>query len=316
MKKVQTVNSSPIASNWDQLIDQFFHSMSTERVYSEDTLTGYGIDLRQFISFLEERFGPTIGPEAITKQILRQFLANLKAQGYQSSSINRKIACLKSFFSYLNRHRIIPKNPASGIFSLKTMKKIPVTLTYQQIKQALTLPDTDTPIGCRDAAIIELFYGTGIRLRELANLKLSDLDFVNGLIRVSGKGNKQRLVPLGELAKIALKDYLEVRAEFLKKCITRTVSSLFLNKHGRPLSRRSIERRVKKYLQQVAATGTHPHALRHSFATHLLDGGADLMAVKELLGHSSLAATQIYTHVSKERLKEIYRLAHPRADRD
>ncbi len=316
MNNTQTVNSSAIASNWDSVVDQFLHSLSTERSYSEDTLTGYGIDLRQFVSFLEQRFGLDIAPDEITRQILRQFLAHLKSQKYQASSINRKIACLKSFFSYLFRHHIISKNPARGIFSLKTMKKIPVTLNYQQIKQALALPDVQTPLGCRDAAIIELFYGTGIRLRELANLKLSDLDFANGLIRVVGKRNKQRLVPMGELAKISLKNYLEVREQFKQKTLLKTVTALFLNRQGHPLSRRGIERRVKKYLQQVAATGTYPHALRHSFATHLLDGGADLMAVKELLGHSSLAATQIYTHVSTERLKEVYRLAHPRADRD
>ncbi len=316
MNKIQAMNSSATVSNWDSIVDQFLHSLRAERTYSDDTLISYGTDLRQFLSFIEQRFGFNLAPSQVTKQILRQFLAHLKEQNYQASSINRKIACLKSFFSYLYRHQIVSKNPASGIFSLKTAKKIPVTLNYQQIKQALALPDTETPIGCRDAAIIELFYGTGIRLRELANLKWNDLDFVNGLIRVAGKGNKERLVPLGELAKIALKNYLEVRAEFLKKNMSSTVTSLFLNKHGRPLSRRGIERRVKKYLQQVVATGSYPHALRHSFATHLLDGGADLMAVKELLGHSSLAATQIYTHVSTERLKEVYRLAHPRADRD
>jgi len=304
-------------SDWDLLLDNFFHFLKTERAYSFYTLNAYGMDLKQLVIFLDQHFGlEHISPAQVTRQTVRLYLGHLKKEAYRATSINRKIACLKSFFSYLHRQNLISKNPTSGIFSLRTEKKIPETLNYELIKQALSLPDQSSPIGLRDEAMIELFYGTGIRLSELANLKLTDVDFVNGLIKVAGKGNKERLVPLGELAKLSLKKYLEVRPQLLQKTIAKNVTSLFINKHGKPLSPRGIEQRVEKYLQQVAATATYPHALRHSYATHLLNGGADLMAVKELLGHSSLSATQIYTHVSTERLKEVYRKAHPRADRE
>ncbi len=319
MSKVKKANKSfndPIY-DWDLLLDNYFHYLKTERTYSLYTLIAYGVDLKQFYLFLDQKFGlKNISPAQITKQTLRLYLGQLRREDYLATSINRKIACLKSFFGYLYRQNLISINPASGLFSLKTEKKIPKTLNYDVIKQALLLPDENSPIGIRDEAIIELFYGTGIRLGELSNLKLTDVDFVNGLIKVTGKGNKQRLVPLGEIAKLSLKKYLEVRAEFLLKTILKNVTSLFLNKYGKPLSRRGIQRRVEKYLQLITTNGTSPHVLRHSYATHLLDHGADLMAVKELLGHSNLSTTQIYTHVSTERLKKVYRQAHPRADRD
>ncbi len=319
MSKVKKANKSfndPIY-DWDLLLDNYFHYLKTERTYSLYTLIAYGVDLKQFYLFLDQKFGlKNISPAQITKQTLRLYLGQLRREDYLATSINRKIACLKSFFGYLYRQNLVSINPASGLFSLKTEKKIPKTLNYDVIKQALLLPDENSPIGIRDEAIIELFYGTGIRLGELSNLKLTDVDFVNGLIKVTGKGNKQRLVPLGEIAKLSLKKYLEVRAEFLLKTILKNVTSLFLNKYGKPLSRRGIQRRVEKYLQLITTNGTSPHVLRHSYATHLLDHGADLMAVKELLGHSNLSTTQIYTHVSTERLKKVYRQAHPRADRD
>jgi integrase/recombinase XerC len=303
--------------DWDLLLDKFFHYLKTERTYSDYTLIAYGIDLKQFYLFLDQNFGlPNLSPTQITKQILRSYLGRLRKEQYSATSINRKIACLKSFFGHLYSQNLISVNPASSLFSLKTEKRIPKTLNYNNIKEALSLPDTNSPIGLRDQAMIELFYGTGIRLGELSNLKLNDIDFVSSLIKVKGKGGKERLVPLGEMAIRALKKYLEVRSEFLQKTIVKDVPAIFLNKHGKPLSRRGIQRRVAKYLQHVSLNGTNPHILRHSFATHLLDEGADLIAVKELLGHASLSTTQIYTHVSTERLKKIYRQAHPRADRD
>jgi integrase/recombinase XerC len=303
--------------DWDLLLDKFFHYLKTERTYSDYTLIAYGIDLKQFYLFLDQNFGlPNLSPTQITKQILRSYLGRLRKEQYSATSINRKIACLKSFFGHLYSQNLISVNPASSLFSLKTEKRIPKTLNYNNIKEALSLPDTNSPIGLRDQAMIELFYGTGIRLGELSNLKLNDIDFVSSLIKVKGKGGKERLVPLGEMAIRALKKYLEVRSEFLQKTIVKNVPAIFLNKHGKPLSRRGIQRRVAKYLQHVSLNGTNPHILRHSFATHLLDEGADLIAVKELLGHASLSTTQIYTHVSTERLKKIYRQAHPRADRD
>lgn len=317
IKKTSNINPNQRINDWDLLLDRYFHYLKTERTYSSYTLTSYGNDIKQFYLFLDQNYGlQNISPNQITKSILRSYLGYLRKEDYLATSINRKIACLKSFFKYLYNHNLISANPTSGLFSLKTKQKIPKTLSYDSIKEALALADTNSAIGFRDLAIMELFYGTGIRLSELANLKLNDVDFVNGLVRVSGKGGKERLVPLGEIAIHALKQYLKVRSEFLQKTVIKDVSAIFLNKHGKSLSKRGIQRRVEKYLRQVSVSGTTPHVLRHSFATHLLDEGADLIAVKELLGHSSLSTTQIYTHVSTERLKEIYRQAHPRADRD
>jgi integrase/recombinase XerC len=302
--------------DWDLLLDKFFHYLKTERTYSVFTLISYANDLKQFYHFLDQQYDlKNFNPAQVTKQILRSYLGHLRKAEYLPTSINRKIACLKSFFGYLFHQNIISFNPTGSLFSLKTEKRIPKTLSYEVIKEALSLPEDDTPAGICDQAILELFYGTGIRLGELVNLQLNDVDFVNGLIKVTGKGAKQRLVPLGAMAIQSLKNYMEVRAELLKKTIDKKVTAIFLNQHGKPLSRRAIQRRVAKYLRLVSSNGTNPHVLRHSFATHLLDEGADLMAVKELLGHASLSTTQIYTHVSTERLKEIYRQSHPRADR-
>lgn len=319
MNKAKTMSeiNSAQSNDWDQLLDQYFHHLKTERIYSFYTLVSYGNDIKQFYLFIDQNYGLSeIAPQQISKPILRAYLGFLRKKNYLATSINRKIACLKSFFGYLYRHQVIAQNPANSLYSLKTEKKMPNTLSYESIKEVLTSTEQDSVLAVRDIAILELFYGTGIRLSELASLKFGNIDFTNRLIKVSGKGGKERLVPLGEMATQALTTYLEVRAELLKKTIAKDVAYIFLNKHGKPLSRRSIQRRVAKHLRLVSVSATSPHVLRHSFATHLLDQGADLVAVKELLGHANLSTTQIYTQVSTERLKEIYRKAHPRADRD
>ncbi len=206
--------------DWDDLLDKYLHYIKTERSYSLHTIESYGNDVQQFYVFLEKYYGLNkIAPTEISRQKLRSYLAYLKKNNYESTSINRKIACLKSFFKFLFVHQLIPNNPASGLFSLRTEKKIPVTLNYDKIKEALALIDTSTILGVRDSAIFEVFYGTGIRLSELANLNINNIDFVNSLIRVLGKGNKERLVPIGEMAKQALKKYLERRNELLCKTI-------------------------------------------------------------------------------------------------
>ncbi len=304
-------------NDWDELLDFYIHYLKTERSYSAHTIESYGNDAQQLLVFLDELYGlKRLSPAKISRQQLRLYLAHLKKNKYEATSINRKIACLKSFFKFLLLHKIIAHNPAAGLFSLRTEKKIPITFTYEQIKEVLSLIDTSTVVGERDKTIFELFYGTGIRLSELQKLTIDRIDFVNGLIRVTGKGNKERLIPIGEMAKQAVKKYLCRRNELLAKSIKKETKALFLNKFGKPLSARGIQLRVAKYLQLISSTGKFPHSLRHSFATHLLNEGADLMAVKELLGHSSLSTTQIYTHVSAERLKKIYKQAHPRADKE
>lgn len=312
-KTLEFKNSTSV--QWDLIFDKYLHYLRSERSYSRHTITSYSCDLQQFYSFLDNKFGlEKIQPDEINRQILRQFLAELKMRNFQSTSLNRKIACLKSFFKFLYNHQIIRSNPAIGLYSLKTEKNIPISLSYEQIKQAIESIDTENVIGLRDRLIFELFYGTGIRLSELANMRLKDVDMVNNVIRVLGKGNKERLVPLGKAAKLAFEAYLKRRHELLAQAPHSDF--LLLNKNGKKLSARGIQRRTARFLRLVTSKGAHPHSLRHSYATHLLDAGADLVAVKELLGHSSLLSTQIYTHVSTERLRKIYKQAHPRAEKD
>ncbi len=305
------------SERWDLIFDQYLNYLKSERSYSAHTITSYSHDLQQFYQFLDEKFGlEQIHPDDIDRQKLRSFLANLKNQNFVATSLNRKIACLKSFFKFLFVNRIIKTNPAIGLFSLKTEKNVPTTITYEQIKEAISQIDTSEIIGLRDLVIFELLYGTGIRLSELANIRVGDIDLVNDVIRVLGKGKKERLVPLGKVAKSTIQSYLQRREELLPKVsVKRQTDFLLLNKFGKKLSQRGIQRRVAKYLQLIVPTAAHPHSLRHSFATHLLDAGADLVAVKELLGHSSLSTTQIYTHVTSDKLKKIYKQAHPRAEK-
>lgn len=319
MSKTKTTSevSPRLTEIWDLILDKYLHYLDVERKYSPNTQEAYSNDLKQFVEYLDKKYNlEKISPENISRHTLRGYLGHLGKKDYKASTLNRKIACLKSFFKYLHIHKIISSNPSITLFSLKSEKNIPNTLSYEAIKQALNLPDPESNLGLRDQAILELFYGTGIRLSELKNLKLLDIDFSNKLLKVTGKGSKDRLVPLGEMALQALQQYLAVRPLLLQKTVEKDIESVFLNRFGKPLSGRGIQKTVSKYLKFFTATGTYPHTLRHSFATHLLDSGADLVAVKELLGHSSLSTTQIYTHVSTERLKNIYKQAHPRAEKE
>jgi tyrosine recombinase XerC len=299
---------------WDQLLDKYLFYLKMERNYSAHTINAYATDLNQFFEFLEDRnrFPAT----QINKTVLRSFLGYLKNNGISATSINRKIASLRSFFKFLKQQGIVNQNPVAHIFSLKTEQKLPPNVSFQQILSILELPDDSTFIGSRDRTMLEILYGTGIRLSELASLELNDIDFNSALIKVKGKGAKERIIPIGQAAIDSLSNYLKYRKALveMKKSDCR---HLFLNKFGGKLSNRKIHDRIKKYLMQIVGSGkTHPHVLRHSFATHLLDEGADLLAVKELLGHTSLSTTQIYTHVSAEHLKKVYKQAHPRADDD
>ena len=297
-------------------VEQFLRSLKTERNYSSFTLEAYGRDLHQFADFLALSY-PDLseqkGAAWVTKEHIRSFLAYLSQQGMSRKTIGRKLAAIRSYFGFLMRTGAITLNPAKAIHTPKAEKKLPTFLSIQEALDLLELPDKNTPEGIRDKAILEIFYGTGIRLRELVKMKLDDVDFHEGLIRILGKGNKERLVPLGRMAEKSLKGYLKIRNQLLQKGEEKT-RILFLSKRGKPISPRTVQYRVQKYLQNISdLSSLSPHLLRHTFATHLLEAGADLEAVKELLGHASLSTTQIYTHVTMERLKQIYRQAHPRA---
>lgn len=290
-------------------IQNYLRYLYSERNYSPMSVDSYRRDLYQFLEFLQPQAGEvkTIGREKI-----RDFLASLSEKGLSKRTINRKLACLRSFFKFLVKTGTLKANPARDIPSLKVGTKLPPLLTIPEAMEMLKLPLSESLLGLRDKALLEVFYSTGIRLRELVGLDLDDVDFKNGLIKVTGKGGKERIIPLGKKASSAVRDYLARRNELLSQDSDN--KALFLNREGRRLSPRGVQRRVTKYLQLISeAERLSPHTLRHTFATHLLDSGADLQAVKELLGHTSLSTTQVYTHVTVEKLKKIYQQAHPRA---
>ncbi|MFQ5707401.1 MAG: site-specific tyrosine recombinase/integron integrase [bacterium] len=291
-------------------IDDFLLFLRSEKNASDFTLKSYRTDLKQLAQFHHDS-----NLETVTKNSLRAFLAMLFKGGLKASTVNRKLACLRSFFKFLSIREICETNPALNLPFLKTERRLPAYLNFQEILQALHLPDADTFDGLRDRVVLELFYGTGIRLRELVNLNLADLDFLNGLLSVVGKGSKQRLVPVGKATCASLQRYLQQR-EALLRSKSLSNDALILSRKGQRMSPRQVQRKVKKYLRLASEKdGVSPHVLRHSFATHLLEEGADLLAVKELLGHASLSATQVYTHLTVERLKRIYNQAHPRAEK-
>ncbi|MDZ7339670.1 MAG: tyrosine recombinase XerC [candidate division KSB1 bacterium] len=296
---------------------QFVGYLEKVRNYSRHSVVAYRTDLLQFCDFVGEMVGdlqPSV--QHVERGFFRAYMGRLARRGYSPRSVGRKLAALRTFFRYLVLHGVITNNPMVGLRAPKAAKRIPKFLAVPKVMDALDLPEVQSVQGLRDRAILHLFYATGIRLSELAALNVNDVDFANGTIKVMGKGAKERVVPVGGAASAALRQYLMRRGELVRQ-EAGVPEALFLNARGQRLSRSSIARRVRRYLGEVSESKARsPHVLRHSFATHLLDAGADLLAVKELLGHSRLSTTQIYTHVSAERIKRIYRQAHPRAERN
>jgi integrase/recombinase XerC len=294
----------------------YLHYLRRERNYSPHTVSSYEDDLRQFSEFLRRHFADrpyTISD--VDRVTIRLFLGDLLEQRFSKRSIARKLACLRSFFKYLHRTQVIDRNPATNVVSPKLPKRLPQYLDEESVAKLMEQPDTSTPDGVRDLALLELLYGTGIRLSELINLELSEVDFRNCTIKVTGKGMKQRIVPFGRYAKKALKRYLaEGRALLAKNGKQGHRPELFLTHRGKRLNPKGVNLLMNRYISKVSELEKkNPHMLRHTFATHLLNRGADLRAVKELLGHESLSTTQVYTHVSVDRLKRAYAQAHPKA---
>jgi tyrosine recombinase XerC len=294
----------------------FLQYLRSERNCSPHTLASYEDDLRQFSQFLSRHFADAdFSLHAIDHDTVRSFLQYLVEEGFARRSIARKLACLKSFFRYVCRNRIIESNPAANIRSPKLDRTLPKVLGEDVVAALMELPDTSTPEGARDRAMLELFYSTGIRLSELIHLDWDAVDLSGTTIKVTGKGSKQRIVPFGRKAKQALQHYARVRDEVLAASYRDTTEgkAVFITKRGKRLSPKGVNVLVNHYMGRVSEIKQKsPHVLRHSFATHMLDRGADLRAVKELLGHESLSTTQVYTHVSVERLKKIYAQAHPK----
>lgn len=285
-------------------IDKFINYLKIEKNASGHTITNYTIDLKSFAVFLGDK---DIG--LVDHLVLRRFLAEMRAREYSKRTIARKLASLRSFFKFLYREGHLKINPISAISSPKLDKKLPKFLDVEKVTKLILMPDIKTEGGSRDRAILETLYSTGIRVSELVGIDVSDIDFISGVIKVLGKGSKERMVPIGDEAVSSIRKYLDSRPKRVKD-----KDAVFLNSRGGRLTDRSVRRVVDKYIRRCSIEEKiSPHSLRHSFATHLLDRGADLRSVQELLGHMNLSTTQIYTHVTMERLKSVYDKAHPRA---
>src|SRR6476659_3655123 len=303
----------------EKLIEQFLEHLCYERNVSAHTLRNYASDLEQFLDFLDPSGArPRSLPEVIEIDHLtiREWLAALHGAQKKKASIARKLAALRTFFQFLVREGLLESNPAKLVATPRLEKKLPIHLSIEEAIRFIETPDLDTDLGKRDRAMLELMYATGVRVGELTKLDVADVDLRNKLIRVTGKRRKERIVPFGEPALETLRGYLIVRERLLSQgpISLRDDKALFLNYQGTRLTTRSVGRMVEKYIRICA--GMHnisPHALRHSFATHLLDSGADLRDIQELLGHARLSTTQVYTHVSMEKLIAVYDKAHPKA---
>lgn len=296
-------------------VEAFLDYLRYEKNYSPHTLKSYGRDLEEFTRYLEPGTAGKIALEALDHITIRDFLGHLVGKGNGKRSVARKLASLRSFFRFLHRRGELESNPAQLVATPRQPVRTPRFLTIRQIEELLSLPDLSSDRGQRDRAILEVLYGTGIRVGELVSLNLGSPALEEALLRVRGKGRKERLVPFGRPAAEALREYLPIRNRIVRaQRSTRLTEALFVNLRGGRLSARSVQRILEGYVQQCSvAIAVHPHLLRHTFATHLLNNGADLRSIQELLGHENLSSTQIYTHLSVDELVRIYRSAHPKA---
>lgn len=309
------------------LIQQFINYLRAERHFSPHTSKCYGADLAQFIKHLCRTNGRSNGEahlnvpgDEVNRKLLgidtdtvRVFMSNLRDKNYCKSTVARKLATLRSFYKFLVRRSYLTSNPVQPIRTPKQDKRLPKCLEVEQIQKLLENPDTTTLLGARDRAMLEMLYSTGMRVSELVAMNIGDLDLAQSVVNVRGKGKKQRMIPLGPGATQSTLHYLDLRRKDLRSP-TFDTDALFINKHGQRLSTRSVRRKLDKYLLDAGLDlSVSPHTLRHSFATHMLRGGADLRSVQEMLGHQSLSTTQIYTHLTGSTVKEAYEKAHPRS---
>jgi tyrosine recombinase XerC len=296
----------------EKAVSLFLHHLRTERHYSPYTTQNYAIDLRALCQFLKKEKIASF--QEVTVRVARAFLFTLEGVGFSRRSLARKMAACRSLFHFLVREGMVRQNPWVILFTPKLPRRLPDVLTIEEMEGVLNAPEQKTAKGIRDRAIVELLYGTGVRVSELSRLTLADLDLSDGEIRVMGKGSKERIVLMGTPAIRATEDYLaHARKELLGS--GRSENRFFLiGRRGTTLTSRQVERLIGHYAKKSGLSKkVTPHTLRHSFATHLLSRGADLRVVQELLGHASLTTTQIYTHLSREHLKKLYDSAHPRA---
>lgn len=296
-----------------QAIGRFLRYQSVERNASPLTIKSYREDLTALAEYLEESYGAAPLPSAITTLDLRGYTSYLHESGYAKTTIARRLASMRSFFRFGQRDGWTKSNPAKPLRNPRKPRRLPHFLSTEELGQLLDAPPADDQLGIRDRAILETLYSAGLRVSELVGLNEEDLDFAAGVIRVRGKGRRERLSPIGSFASRALRRWLKIRR--LDGSEQKNGQSpVFLNRFGKRLTTRSVGRMLEKYLAETGLDQrTSPHTLRHSFATHLLDRGADIRSVQELLGHKSLSTTQIYTHISTASLRAAYEKAHPRA---
>ena len=292
-----------IENRKDHLIDSFLDSLYIEKGLSNNTVSSYKNDIKSFFLWLDEN---SFNPLNINASDANNYVSKLFGDGLKSSSVNRKISAIKSFYIFLQKKKLIMKSPIADIVMPKQEKYLPVSMSEEEVERLLNSPDLNIQIERRDKAMIEVLYATGIRISELTNLKLTDLDINRSVLKVFGKGSKERLVPFGERAAESLNLYLTDRKDLKSK-------EIFLSNRGTKISRSAFWQRIKIYTKREnLKISISPHTLRHAFATHLLNRGADLRSVQILLGHSDLSTTQIYTHIAKQRLGEILKKHHPR----
>jgi len=294
-------------------ITQFLNFLTVERNAAELTIKSYREDLLALDEYLQQAYSRPADPSEITPLDLRGYVSAMHEAGYAKTSISRRLASLRTFFKFAQREGLATTNPAKPLRNPRKDRKLPHFLSNDEIGQLLAAPPSNQPMGLRDRAILETTYSAGLRVSEVVGMNRGDLDLAEAIVRIRGKGRKERLAPLGSFALDALRKWLKVQVLSPKEK-QGPLAPIFTNKFGRRLTTRSVARMLEKHLKTTGLdTRTTPHTLRHSFATHLLDRGADIRSVQELLGHKSLVTTQIYTHVSTAGLKAAYERAHPRA---
>jgi integrase/recombinase XerC len=328
------------------IVQEFLNYLRFEKRFSEHTAKCYGADLSQFSGFLADGSHRGIGPAepislsdrhdgsatavatqtesdidqllfAVDVNTVRGYLAFLNDRQYSKATVARKLATLRSFYKFLVKTNRLSSNPVSAVRTPKQDKRLPRFMEYDEIKRLLETPPMDNWLGARDRAILETLYSTGMRVSEVVALNMDDIDFLGEAVHIRGKGKKERIGPISSSVLQVIQHYIEFRNKRAQNNSNFDTKVLFVNKHGKRLSTRSVRRKMDKYLKIAGLDpAISPHTLRHSFATHMLNNGADLRSVQELLGHQSLSTTQIYTHLTTSRLKEVYQKAHPRESTD
>jgi integrase/recombinase XerD len=291
------------------LIDQFLNHLLVEKGLSRATLESYSRDLLRYVEFMDGNGRRAVSAE--DAPLLLKHLIQLRREGLAARSRARHLVALRGFYRFLAQANVLARDPAKLLDIPKTILKLPDVLSVEEVRRLLDSPDTRTPRGIRDSAMLEVLYAAGLRVSELTRLKIQDMHLDAGFVRVFGKGSQERVVPIGQHAREKVLFYLEqARSRLVKDCVS---PYLFIGRSGRPMTRQAFWKRLRRYATKAGLfRKVYPHSLRHSFASHLLEGGADLRAVQLMLGHADISTTQIYTHVTKDRLKELHRKFHPR----